>query len=334
MEFQFTDDASAATPTVLDTRKYSFTSADAARGTEDIKISTLLDGYRVIYSNGPTTQGEFVLDSVLRVNSNGNRYNRGGALLITEFDTEVALGLVSNYSIDTKFGSVKNIDAADNAVDVWALADDDRSPRLDTKTFPSTASVFYLASSSASDTAVTVEVGYVAEDGIGRTTTVALNGQSSVSLGFSALDVNRMKVTSSTAAVGDIYCITADNFAAGGVPNTIAQTVAFIPAGYGQTQQTMFTLPAKQRAVIKSFDISMSRDNGATGSGIVTLRLKESGKSEKVIREFFPTTNSPTTKPRANIVIPPLAQVVWRLDDASDGNTNVTITWDFEIIDD
>lgn len=49
-----------------------------------------------------------------------NRYNKGGALLTSEFGTEVSLGVVSNYSINTKFGRNGDIDTNSDPEDVWA----------------------------------------------------------------------------------------------------------------------------------------------------------------------------------------------------------------------
>lgn len=333
LEVQFTDDANAITPTVRASENYTYTNDDVTRGFEDIRIGTILDGFRVIYANDGTTQSSFILDTVLRTTADNNRYNRGGGLLTTEFDTEVALGLVSNYVIDTKFGRVKGPDQQDNPVDIWALADDGLSNRLNTKTFPTVASEFFLASSSVSDTAVTVRVVFIDNIGVEREEDVILNGRTPVSLGFVALDVNRMTVVSSTGAAGNIYCATSGSFTAG-VPTTPSQTVSYIQAGYNQTQMTQLTVPAKKRLIIKSFTLAISRDSGASGSGIATLRIKPQNQASVIKREFFPTTGTPVDKTRANIVVEPLSQIVWRLDDVSDSDTNCSCIWDYEAIDD
>ena len=330
---QFTDDVQAATPEIRGEKRYSYSEVDVENGFEDIRVSTILDGFRAIYVNGVDSQATFYFSATLRVDAVNSRYNKGGALVTADFDTEVALGFISNYEIDTKFGRVKSIDAADNAVDIWSFADDTLSVRSNTKTFPTSASTFYLASSSSSDTSVQVEVAYIDNNGFDKTTTVTLNGQTPVSLGFSALDVNRMEVMGSTAAVGIIYCTTANNYTSGS-PNDVTQVVAVIPAGYGQTQQTHFTVPDRKKLIIKAYDISLSRGSGAAGSADVSLRIKPFGKPSVIKREFFPTTGGPVQRPKTNIVVDSRSQIVWRLDDVSDNDTNCVCVWDYELIDD
>jgi len=63
---QYTDDAGATTPTVRATRTYEFDAEDIARGFRTITLTGLLDGVRLIYTNGPTAQTEFLLELDLR----------------------------------------------------------------------------------------------------------------------------------------------------------------------------------------------------------------------------------------------------------------------------
>lgn len=330
---QFTDDANVESPTIRGERRFTYSEEDVETGFDDIRIPAVLDGFRAIYVNGSSSQTSFFFDVTLRTSGSTNRYNNGGALITADFETEVALGLVSNFEIGTKFGSVRDIDAGDDAVDVWAYANDALASRVNTKTFPSTASTFYLVSDSASDTSVTVRVTYLDANFFEREETVSLNGTTAVALQLQAIDVNRMFVNSSTGAVGRVYCATANNFTAG-VPNTPSQVVAFIPIGYNQTQQTQFTVPAKKRLIIKRFLIQAARAGGANGSADVSLRIKINGQAPRIIREFFVSTGAPVDKDKANIVLPEKTQVVWRLDDVSDNNTNCTVIWDYELIDD
>lgn len=333
VQIEFTDNTSAGTPTIRGKKSYTFSLADIENDFKALRTQTLLDGFRVKYANAGTTQSVFYLSATLRTQSENILFNKGGGLLTASFETEVALGLVSNYEIDTKFGRVKGIDAADNAVDIWAFADDGLSPRANTKTFPTTASTFYLASSSSSDTDVDVTIEYIDSLGFAKTTTVNLNGQTGVSLGDTALDVNRMYVSGATAAVGRVYCVTANNFTAG-VPATPSQCLGFIDNGDGQTKLTHFTVPAKKKLIIKGYLIHISRAKGDPGSADITLRIKEFGKTSIIKREFFPTTSSQINRTGANIVVPARSQVVWRLDDASDMDTQCTCSWDYELIDD
>lgn len=101
---QYTRDAQA-TPISIDyTKKYTYSAIDVEAGGEVINVPPVLDGFRIIYGNGPTTQTSFFLDATLKTNSTNTRNNRGGAILIADFNTEVKLGLISNYAIGSKFG--------------------------------------------------------------------------------------------------------------------------------------------------------------------------------------------------------------------------------------
>ena len=262
------------------------------------------------------------------------RANAGEALLTASFDTEVALGNITGYELNAKFGRVKNIDAADNAVDIWAFADDTASPRADTKTFPSAASTIYVTSSSASDTAVTVTVQYISSTGAAVTVTgVALNGQTPVSIGATGLDVNRMYVDGATAAVGIIYATVGNDFTAG-VPNDVTDVLAVAPVGFQQSQLAHFTVPLAKTLVINDVLMTVSRASGSAGSADVTLRVKNFGGVSRIRREWFPTTSVPINSQVGGIVIPARSQIVWRVDDVSDADTNVSVIWGYQLVDD
>lgn len=273
----------------------------------------------------------FVAETGLSINI---RANRGEAILTASFDTEVALGNIQNYSSAVKFGRVKNIDAADSAVDIWAYADDGLSSRADTKTFPSVAATIYLCSSSASDTAVDVTVAYIDSTGAAATATdVTLTGQTPVSIGATGLDVNGIRVTGSTAAVGIIYASITNAFTAG-VPDDPADILAVAPVGYQQSQLSHFTVPLAKTLVMKELLLTVSRSSGAAGSADVTLRIKEFGGVSRVRREYFPTQAVPIDRGVTNLVVPARSQIVWRVDDVSDADTNISCIWAYELIDD
>lgn len=273
----------------------------------------------------------FVKESATSINV---RANKGEALLVSSFEAEVALGNITGYSSATKFGRVRNIDALDNAVDVWAFADDTASPRADTKTFPGAASTIYITSSSTSDTAVTVAVEYIDATGAGVTVTgVALNGQTPVSIGATGLDVNRLRVDGATAAVGSIYATVGNDFTSG-APNDVTDVLAVAPAGYQQSQLAHFTVPLGKTLLMDSILATVSRASGAAGSADLTLRIKEFGGVSRVRREYFPTTAVPIDNGIHNLTVPARGQIVWRVDDVSDGDTNVSVTWSYTLVDD
>jgi hypothetical protein len=97
--------------------------------------------------------------------------------------------------------------------------------------YPSSAVVMTLASSSASDTAVSILVDGLGADFVRQTEIVALNGTSNVNTTLSFLRINRMSTVVGNA-VGNVTAIN------GGT------TYAKINAGVGDTQMSLYTVPA------------------------------------------------------------------------------------------
>jgi hypothetical protein len=97
--------------------------------------------------------------------------------------------------------------------------------------YPASAVVMTLASSSASDTAVSILIEGLGADYVRQTETVALNGTTNVNTTNNFLRINRMSTVVGNA-VGNVTAIN------GGV------TYAKINAGVGDTQMSLFTVPA------------------------------------------------------------------------------------------
>lgn len=115
---EFTGDANASTPSVQGVRKFTFDNSDIERGYKDFHIQPILDGFRVIYINGDTTQTTFLLDATLKVNSENLLFNNGQALQTSDFLTEVAFENISNYEVATKFGRRTDIDKSTAPADI------------------------------------------------------------------------------------------------------------------------------------------------------------------------------------------------------------------------
>jgi hypothetical protein len=97
--------------------------------------------------------------------------------------------------------------------------------------YPASAVIMTIASSSASDTAVTIRINGLGADFVLQTEDVALNGTSNVLTTKSFLRINSMQTIAGNA-VGNVTAIN------GGV------TYAKITAGNGNTQMSLYTVPA------------------------------------------------------------------------------------------
>ena len=97
--------------------------------------------------------------------------------------------------------------------------------------YPASAVVMTLVSSSASDTAVSILVDGCGADFVRQTEIVALNGTTNVNTTKSFLRINRMSTVAGNA-VGNVTAIN------GGV------TYAKLNAGVGDTQMSLYTVPA------------------------------------------------------------------------------------------
>jgi hypothetical protein len=97
--------------------------------------------------------------------------------------------------------------------------------------YPASAVVMTIASSSASDTAVSILIEGCGADFVRQTEIVALNGTTNVLTTKSFLRINRMSTVAGNA-VGNVTAIN------GGV------TYAKITAGVGDTQMSLYTVPA------------------------------------------------------------------------------------------
>jgi hypothetical protein len=250
-------------------------------------------------------------------------------------DLDLAFGQFGGMLEDMKYGYVRGLDAADNAVDVWSFANDGLSVRSDTKTFPSSASTFYIASDAIADTSLAVTVVAIDSTGAESTqvvTTNAASGRTPVALTGSLLDVNRAFLSGNGQTnTGNIAITTANNFT-NGAPTTPSQCVAFIPAGYGQTEQCSYTVPSGYRLRIKRLIVYVARTSGAAGSAEVRLLTRAPGGSWLVKRELFLTAATPVNSPEHGLVFSAGTQIAMRVEDVSDTDTNVTAQFAFDLL--
>ena len=261
-----------------------------------------------------------------------------GSQIVRSVDSglDLAFGRFGGMTEDTKFGFVRDIDAADNSVTVWAFANDGLSTRSDRKPFPTSAATLYIVSDDAGDTDLDFDVEVINGSGVRSTVSVstdASDGTTPVSFAASAgMDVNRAELVGDTQThAGNIYITNANDFTAG-VPNDPTNDVlAFIPAGYGQTQQVAYFVPSGFKCRIKRFVITVARASGASGSADLEFLVKKPSQSWVVKREYSIQTGQFEVN-CAGLVFDALTRWEWVLEDASDTDTNVSIDTVFELV--
>jgi hypothetical protein len=327
---QFTDDVQAGTPIVRQTLNYSFTQFDVDRGYLELDFVPKLDGFRVTFTNGSTDQSNFFLQSDLRVNKDNNKYTTGGALIVGDFKTEVALGLVPNNFLGTKFGTVSKIDTADADVTVWALADDARSPRVDRKTFSTTADTIYISSSSASDNGIKITTIVNDSNNDLKQNETIISGQTPVSIGVSGLDCNTAFVSGDDQTLaGDVY-ITLGSDHTSGIPNDLTKVLAFIPQVAQRTQQATFRVPNGSKMIIDSIHCNIAVGTG-NASAQLFLRVKPQNGSWYILRPYNLTTSS-TIERNETIVLDEGTFVEFYMD-VSANDVDMTTIFRYQLID-
>lgn len=250
-------------------------------------------------------------------------------------ELDLAFGNFDGLEEGAKFGMIDLLDAADAPATIWAFGSDDISGRVSRIPFQSTATTLYLTSSSAADTSRSFSVEYIDATGARVTETVLTNassGQTPVVFAASnGLHVNRIFLNGNNQThAGNIYIAHTNNFTSG-VPNSPSTDVTgFIEAGYGQTQQAAYIVPAGFKQRIKLITLLAARASGASGSAEIQFRVKPSGGSWRILREYEIQTGE-TTFPVFGVILDAGTKWEWVLNDVSDTDTNVTAEIAFEL---
>lgn len=318
---EYTDDITG-TPTVRDSSSFTFTEINATNGHLDLTAPPLLSGFRISYTNGAVAQASFFLSGDIRINGTTDSYNDGGALVVGNFGTEVALNNVPNFQLIDTYGIVNLLDAADGANTIWNYADDDLVGNANRKTFKTTAVQMWIASDNAADTAKDITITYNDSANIFQVVTVTLNGTTPVDCGVTAFDVGDAYLSSADSTlIGNVYIQQGNGFT-GGSPDDVTNVLAYINPIYGKTQAAAGRVPANRQLIIDNVFISMQRASGSAGSARVFLRVKTPGSSWNIIRPFL-VSNSLVVNKAENIVLPAGTLVEFYVDNISDSDTSI-----------
>jgi hypothetical protein len=185
------------------------------------------------------------------------------------FELQVARGQITGHEVVNIFGYASAVSTA--YVSVW----ENNAAYV----FPTVASTMVVSSSSASDTAVSVQI-FGLDTSYNRITEViALNGTSDVATTKVYWRINNV-ITTVGAAVGTMY-----------VKNAGGTTYAQIAIGSGKTNMSVYTVPAGYTAYLTQFDAfsSTSVTSGvfATFRGLLT---SSTGISNVVLQAPFLNT--------------------------------------------
>lgn len=255
--FQYSDDVNIATPTIRSEEFFEFNEANVRTGFLDVYTRPRLDGLRVIYANGSEAQSNVYISTTGRIASDTSLKNSGNASVVANFERQVALGNISNYSQNTKFGRNPEVDTG-QAADIW---DGGRAAlgSYDYTGFSATANE-NLATVSSS----TSDVGSLVSSG-----TVTTTGEKVI------IDSTATFVTDGVA-VGDI------------VLNDSRGTYGYVTSIDSETQLSVFKM---QDGVIGAFDnISGNAyrvaTTGSTGAAVVVWRRILNADLEKQVNKF------------------------------------------------
>ena len=145
---------------------------------------------------------------------------------------------------------------------------------------------------------------------------LTLNGTTPVASGLTWNRVFRGVITSTPINTGSVTCWDSSNNA----------NVFFVmPPGSGQTVVGALTVPANKNMAIFAYEYTSIRANGSAYSCEVTLRIREPGGVYRAIRTYGMGSGFEIRKaPRPPIVLPPLTDIVARIEDVSDNDVSVS----------
>jgi hypothetical protein len=155
------------------------------------------------------------------------------------FGIAVQKGLVEDFSGIQKFGY--NASVSTSFETVWTGG-------TDLYVYPTTATTAVATSSSTDDNGSTVHVFGLDENFDLADEVITVGGSASTT---TFIRMHRAFVASANTGVVNVGNITV---------TVDSKTVAYISAGYGQTLQSIYTIPRNKRGYLMSFDIGNSKD--------------------------------------------------------------------------
>ena len=319
------------------------------------------DYISITYTNGATAQTEFYLKTELDTNSkhgqmlsleafvptnslvNINRAvlagknpsgvyqnvntNAAGALQVSDFRFDIALGNISNSIIATKFGQNGDIDTGTAPEDVWSLGGVYTGQPAGV-----TAETITVSSSSALDASAGTGARTITLYGLDANydqieETITLNGTVGVTTSNTWTRMYKMVVNTAGTLGANQGTITATH------TTTVVNVFGSIQPGVNQTTIAAITVPSGYTMYIVKLDIEIARGTGAAGSATVSVRARPDGGVYNSVRYKAITTNFPySTRFEGAIILEELTDVKITVDNVSDNNTIASAEFEYILV--
>lgn len=323
---EFTDDTQTDTPVVRVTRYSTYNDINVTNGYFVLRIPPMLDGFRIRYTNGSTAQTDFYLAATLKINGYNDSYNAGQAIITADFESEVALGNISNYELATKFGRNPKVNVGPQ--DIWQYGDTYTGQPLSS---PETITVH---STSANDTAMGTGARTVRIEGLKTSNSIlyqsediTLNGTSEVVSNCSWWRVN----DASVLTAGD----SGQNEGNIQIEHTVTSSniFAYIKTGFNTSLIAAYTVPSQKMMLIKKVTVSITRKNASSGSAHITLRARKPGNVYIIIASYDVQTGVNINDVYSGgIKLPAGTDIKFTCESVSDGNTVPNASMDFMLL--
>lgn len=347
--FEFTDDLTG-TPTVQSSEEYTLSEIDVELGFKNIFVSPKLVGFRMKYTNGTTTQTNFLLQTDLKtngiINSRKDQIVEGSEPVILtrpvqNFDLSSAREHISGQESLFFFGQLEDLTTG-TFQDVFPVGGD--VPWQTTA-----AKISFSSTNAADDTAGlgcrSVEVHGLSSTGVDQKEVVQLTGTTEA---HTVLEYIRMNVfhnedvgTYGGSHQGDI---TARVFSSGaksgdilgkmvGLEGAVDSSVQY---GYGESQQGFVSVPLGKVAYItrleiipqnnKKFSIALYERDGILVNSAPFL-------PRRILWSVDELKNDPIEKEfKSHIKIKPLADI-WFRAIGVDANAGCSVWLDYYLVD-
>lgn len=244
---------------------------------------------------------------------------------------DIALGNIPAIQQIIKFGWTGPVGSSDGPLDVWSGGGDYTGQPVED---PSAAATVDVVSDNIEDDGValltgahTAELFGLNELGIAITEIVTLNGLTPVTSTKRFHRLNRViiRTAGSTGVnVGEVE-----------VSRTGAPLIVFaqVVPDINQSQVACYTIPADKFGLMTNLWVSLGLQNGNSGSGGTTFRVRPPGGVYSTTRNYYLTDGASTNQNTIPQKLNPLDDIKVRVLNISDNNTYFTAEFDILLVD-